>query len=368
MRTAIICDWLTVYGGAEHAVLDFTKLWPDAPLFTTVARPEKLGALRDRDIRTTRLQRLYNLTGNHQVLLPLMPRALEEIDLTGYDLILSSSHAVAKGIVPPSNAVHVCYCHTPMRYAWEMEEVYLRDFNVPRFLRKTVKRQLKRLRRWDLTTSQRVDHFIANSTESADRIRRIYGRDADVILPPAGDTFYRTSLVPMDQREAYLAIGRLVPYKRFDLLIQAANTLKLPLMIGGKGQDEKRLRAMAGPTVQFLGFVPEAELPQLYARSKALLAPQLEDAGIIPMEAQACGTPVIALGKGGVLDTVKEGITGTFFPDQTPEAVMHAITRAESMTFDPQTIREHATRFHEEVFRDQLHATVMRAYEQFSRA
>ncbi len=364
MRVAIVCDWLTVYGGAEHAVREWTALWPEAPLFTTVARPRALGPLADRDIRVTPLQRLYRLTGNHQVLLPLMPRAVEGIDLRGFDVILSSSHAVAKGIVPPPNALHVCYCHTPMRYAWEMEEQYLRDFRVPRLLRGTVRRQLKRLRRWDLTTAARVDHFLANSTESADRVRRTYARDAQVILPPAGDAFYRVPLLSMEQRSAYLAIGRLVPYKRFDLLIRAANTLRFPLVIAGTGQDERRLRAMAGPTVQFLGYVPEVELPSLYGRAKALLTPQLEDAGIIPMEAQACGTPVIAYGRGGVVDTVQDGITGVFFPEQTVDAVTDAIGRFEERVFDPERIRHHARPFHADQFRGRMREAVERAYRE----
>lgn len=358
MRLAIVADWLVTFGGAEHTIAAFKRLWPDAPLFTTVAKPGALGPLKDADIRTTRLQALYRLTGKHQLLLPLMPRVVEDIDLTGYDVVLSSSHAVAKGVVPPSTAVHVCYCHTPMRYAWEMEDEYLQDFRVPRFLRRTVKNQLRRLRRWDLSTAKRVDAFIANSTETQRRIERIYGREAQVIHPPAEARFFETPLVPMEQRGAYLAIGRLVPYKRFDLLIEAANRHGFALEIAGRGQEEERLKRMAGPTVQFLGYVNDSELPGLYARSKALLFPPYEDAGIVPLEAQAAGTPVLALGKGGALDTVKEGMTGAFFREQTVESLADAMRRFEAMHLEPASIRKHAEKFGEEKFGKAMRAAV----------
>ena len=358
MKLAIVADWLVTYGGAEHTIAEFLKVWPLSPLYTTVARPGSLGPLRNEKIITSRLQMLYGITGKHQPLLPLMPRAIESLDLRGYDVILSSSHAVAKGIIPPSGARHVCYCHTPMRYAWEMENEYLDDFRVPRFLRKTVQAQLRRIRRWDLSTAKRVDTFIANSHETRRRIETIYGRDATVIHPPADDRFFDAPLLPMRDRTSFVAVGRLVPYKRYDLLIQTANALKLPLTIAGRGQEEKRLRAMAGPTVTFLGFVSEHDLPSLYARAKAVLFAPYEDAGIVPLEAQACGTPVIAFGKGGALDTVKDGVTGTFFEAQTVEAVGAAIKRFGTMTLEPEKIREHARQFSAERFRNSMRTAV----------
>ncbi len=358
MKLAIVADWLVTYGGAEHTISEFLNIWPLSPLHTTVARPENLGPLRKERIITTKLQRLYGITGKHQPLLPLMPRAIESLDLRGYDVILSSSHAVAKGIIPPSTARHVCYCHTPMRYAWEMEQEYLDDFRVPAILRKTVQTQLRRIRRWDLSTAKRVDTFIANSHETRRRIETIYGREALVVHPPVDDRFFDVPFVPMAKRDTFVAVGRLVPYKRYDLLIQTANRLKLPLMIAGRGQEEKRLRAMAGPTVTFLGFVPEAELPSLYARSKALFFAPYEDAGIVPLEAQASGTPVIAYGKGGALDTIKDGVTGTFFGAQTVEAVEAAIERFGTMALEPEAIREHARQFSAGRFREKIRAAV----------
>ncbi|MEK7218556.1 MAG: glycosyltransferase [Patescibacteria group bacterium] len=358
MNLAIVADWLTVFGGAEHAIAEFHALWPKAPVFTTVAHRSRVGPLRDADIRVTPLQRWYRLAGWHQVLLPWMPRAVEDIDLRGYDVVLSSSHAVAKGIVPPPGARHVCYCHTPMRYAWEMEEQYLEDFRIPRWLRPGIKRQLKRLRRWDLETAKRVDTFIANSTETQRRIRRIYARESVVIPPPVDDRFFGTPLQPMEGRGDYLAVGRLVPYKQFDLLIAAANALKLPLTIAGRGHDERRLRKLAGPTVTLRGFVPETELTALYANAKALLFPQYEDAGIVPMEAQACGTPVIAYGAGGALDSVKDGVTGLFFPAQTQESLTQALRTFSGMRFDPAAIRNHARPFAASTFRERMREEV----------
>lgn len=362
MRIALVSDWLAVYGGAEHTIEEFRTLWPSAPLFTTVAKRGNLGPLDAADIRTTRLQRRYRILGHHQPLLAQMPRAVESIDLRGFDVILSSSHAVAKGIIPPGTSVHICYCHTPMRYAWEMEDQYLEDFRVPKTLQSYVRGALKKLRRWDLSTAKRVDQFIANSSETQERIRRIYARDSIVIHPPAADRFFQSPIQKPTsyklQATSYLAVGRLVPYKRFDLLIELANKEHLPLIIAGHGQEEKRLKRMAGPTVTFAGFVSEDELPRLYATSKALLFPQYEDAGIVPLEAQASGTPVIAFGKGGARDTIVEGTTGLFFTEQTVDALKDAVTRFEKMQFDPAVIRKHAAQFSSERFRMRVKETV----------
>jgi glycosyltransferase involved in cell wall biosynthesis len=240
MKLAIVADWLTVFGGAEHVLAEWAALWPDAPFFTTVMQQRKLGPLRDRDIRPTYLQPWYRLIGIHQLLLPWMPRAIESINLQGFDVILSSSHAVAKGIVPPSTATHVCYCHTPMRYAWEMEDEYLKDFRVPHFLHRFLKTRLRHLRRWDLTTSKRVDVFIANSSETQERIKRVYARDSIVLPPPVSNRFF-TAPLQQQERKGFLALGRLVPYKRFDLLIECANKLKFPLKIAGTGSELHRM-------------------------------------------------------------------------------------------------------------------------------
>jgi glycosyltransferase involved in cell wall biosynthesis len=351
-RTAIIADWLPTFGGAEHVIAEFHALWPSAPLFTTVAKRGHLGPLDTANLQTSSLQKWYQLIGSHKVLLPLMPRAMEQIDLRGYDTVISSSHAVGKGIIPSSTARHICYCHTPMRYAWEMEQLYLEDFRIPRFLRKAVKKRLRDLRRWDLTTAKRVDAFIANSTATQERIKRIYNRESTVIHPPVRDEFFECARP--EPQAFFLAAGRLVPYKRFDLLIQTANDLKIPLKIAGTGQDFRRLLRMSGQTVEMLGFVSSEELSHLYGSARALLFPQIEDAGVVPLEAQACGTPVIALSAGGALDTVAEGKTGVFFDEQSVDSLRGALKTFERMSFDPTVIRDHARQFSASRFRERI--------------
>jgi len=355
---ALTADWLPTFGGAEHVIAELHTLWPEAPIFTTVARRGYLGPLDQAQVHTSHLQRAYKLLRTHPPLLPWMPRAMERIDLRGFRVILSSSHAIGKGIIPPPDAAHICYCHTPMRYAWEMETQYLDDFRIPKFLRSTVRKHLQRLRRWDLTTAKRVDHFIANSSTVQQRIERTYGRESTVIHPPVSQRFFEIPLDDTPQEDYFLALGRLVPYKRFDLLVETANALSLPLKIAGSGQDTARLKRMAGPSVEFLGYVPDEYIPALYCSARALLFPQLEDAGVAPLEAQACGTPVIALGKGGALDTVVEGKTGLFFEEQTVQSLQDALQRFDHMKFDPQIIRTHAQAFSSNRFRSQISSTV----------
>jgi len=361
MKIVITADWLPLFAGAEHVIAEFHKLWPHAPVFTTIANHGHLGPLNDADIRTSGLQKIYKLIGKrHRCLLPLMPKALERFDLSEYDVILSSSHAIGKGIIPPSSARHICYCHTPMRYAWEMEREYLEDSNIPKFMWKRIRRKLNELRRWDMTSAKRVDKFIANSTAVADRIKKIYNRDAVVIHPPVDDKFFVNNQQSTfnNQHASYLALGRLVPYKRFDLVIEFANKFNLPLKIAGRGPDESRLKSLAGPTVEFLGYVPDEKIPELYASSKALLYPQEEDAGIAPLEAQACGIPVIALGKGGAIDTVSENVSGIFFEEQTVESLKSAIDRFETMSFDSDEIKKNAEEFRAEKFREKVKEVV----------
>jgi glycosyltransferase involved in cell wall biosynthesis len=399
MSIAITTDWLVTKGGAERVLSEFFTLWPAAPVFTTVYNPKTFTGLHkplQTSIHPSSLQILYTLTRNHRILLPLMPRAVESWDLRGFEVILSSSHAVAKGCIPPSSARHICYCHTPMRYAWEMEETYLDDFRLWGPLRALAKRELRKLREWDLAASKRVDTFIANSNEVAGRIERIYGRESVVLHPPVGDRFLehctasfesaqlrhaeehrsaaevrleaRVAGHPQDDSDYYLSVGRLVPYKRFDLVIEAANRAKFPLKIVGEGPERSRLERLAGDTVEVLGHIPEEELPALYANASATIFPVHEDAGIVPLESQACGTPVIAYGKGGVLDTVVAHggagqrplqATGLFFREQTTDSLLEAIATFEKTIFDREAIREHAKKFSNAQFREKLRKIVM---------
>lgn len=358
MRIALTADWLVTFGGAERVIAEMLQLWPEAPIFTTVHNPTCLPAYLPTRIHTSSLQRWYQLIRNHRLLIPWMPRAVESWDLSGYDVILSSSHAVAKGCIPKSPARHICYCHTPMRYAWEMEESYLDDLGLKGPLRSFVKWQFGKLRHWDRTTAKRVDLFIANSQTTQERIKRYYGRESVILHPPVDDRFFQLPAGNNAKRTFFLIVGRLVPYKRIDLLIQTANQEKFPLKIAGTGPEEAKLKRLAGPTVEFLGYIEDTKLPLLYASAKAFLFPVHEDAGIVPLEAQACGTPVIAFGKGGALDTVVEGETGLFFKKQTVDHVAEAIKKFESMEFDSEKIREHARKFSGEKFREQLREIV----------
>ena len=367
MKLAIVADWLPTYGGAEHVIAALHGVWRRAPIFTSVARRDALGPLRDADIRTDPiLQRIFRLTSRHQYLLPWMPQSFESIDLDAYDVVLSSSHAIAKGVIPSSRSVHVCYCHTPMRYAWEMEEDYLTDFRLGWMLKWLAKKELKKLRRFDLSTAKRVDVFIANSTETQKRIQRIYGRESKVIYPPVDARFFSSSLVADPNPHPYfLALGRLVPYKRFDLLIDLANQLRLPLKIAGTGDDFSRLRSLAGPTVELLGHVSDDALPALYSNATCLLFPQVEDAGIVPLEAQASGIPVIAYEKGGVRDVVVDGVTGLLVDDQTVEAFRAGIAKFQALAWDKEKIRFHAKRFHIDVFTQRMKDEVMNAASRY---
>ena len=385
VRLAITTDWLVASGGAERVIAEMHTLFPEAPIFTTVLGEDCPPDLRPL-VQSAPLQNLYKRLRSHRLLLAWMPRAVESWDLRGFDLILSSSHAVSKGCIPPSSARHICYCHTPMRYVWEMEEQYLDDFGLVGPVRSFVKWQFQKMRQWDLTTSHRVDLFIANSRTTQERIARVYNRESIVLHPPVEDRFFQIPLKEKGQRTRdyglgtknlgvrqlssipiplslvpspyFLALGRLVPYKRFDLLIETANALSLPLRIAGVGPDLARLKRRAGHTVEFLGYVPERNLPELYRDAEALLFPVEEDAGIAPLEAQACGTPVIAFRKGGVLDTVREGETGTFFELQSVEALSGALERFQKMSFDPEVVRGHARQFGSDKFRGKLREIV----------
>jgi glycosyltransferase involved in cell wall biosynthesis len=367
MKLAIAADWLTTPGGAEQVIHEFTLLYPDAPLFATVARDDFFPEARQKIVRRSWLQSLYRLVPKHQALLAWMPRAVEDLDVRGYDVILSSSHAVGKGIVPSPSALHVCYCHTPMRYAWEMENEYLRDFRVPQFLYKPIKRRLRDMRRWDLTTAKRTDLFFANSTTTQERIARTYARDSIVIPPPVADRFFETALRTQAPAKPYfIAAGRFVPYKRFDLLIELANKTGITLKIAGKGQEEARLKAMAGPTVEFLGFVPDSELPSLLANAEGCFFPQFEDAGLILLEAMACGTPGIAYKAGGALDAVREGETGTFCDAQTVESLEEAMTRFRTISWNREHIRELTRPFSRQAFRERIKSEIEKAYASFT--
>jgi len=344
MKVALVHDYLNQMGGAERVVLAFHELFPEAPLYTSIYDPRRVdAAFQQIDIRTSFMQRLPFVKKHHQPFLPLYPFAMERLDLRGYDLILSSSSAFGKGVITKPGTMHICYCHTPMRWCWNYDE-YVEREQLGKLARGVLPFLITWLRVWDQTTAMRVDHFIANSPAVADRIQKYYRREAVVIPPPVDAS--RFLFDPTTQPEDYfLVVSRFMPYKRIDLAIQACNRLQLPLVIIGSGRDQQRLQQMAGPTIRFLGRLSDAEVLHYYAHCRALILPGEEDFGITPLEAQASGRPVVAYSAGGALASVIDGVTGTFFQEQTVESLAATLAAFDETRYDPQIIRDHALEF-----------------------
>jgi glycosyltransferase involved in cell wall biosynthesis len=342
-RVAISHEWLTIPGGSEKVVLAILELFPDADIYTSIYDPAPWPpAIRRARVHTSFLNRLPGATRFYPRLVPLMNMAFESFDLGGYDLVISSNHACAKNVITRPETLHVCYCHTPMRYAWDPGFFGGERLSLPE--RTLLPVLLPRLRRADVIASFRPDQFVANSSHVAARIRKHYRREAVVIHPPV--EVERFLEVPRATDEGYyLFLGRLVPYKRADLAIAACTALDRPLKVVGGGRAGDAVRATAGPGVEFLGEVDDEELAHILAGARALVFPGEEDFGIVPVEAQAAGLPVIAYGLGGARDSVIDGQTGLHFTQQTPESLSDAILRFEDLRFDEERIRENARRF-----------------------
>lgn len=344
MRVALVHDYLNQMGGAERVVLALHEMFPDAPLYTTIYDPRRVDPrFRRMDIRTTFMQHFPLVMAHHQPYLPFYPTAIESLDLRGYDLVLSSSSAFAKSVITRPETMHICYCHTPMRWCWNYYE-YVEREKLGKLPRAFLPFLITRMRLWDQMTAARVDHFIANSPVVAERIHKYYRRDAIVIPPPvdAQRFIFDTSIQPEDY---FLVVSRLVPYKRVDLAIRACNRLKLPLIVIGSGRQEEELQKMAGPTVRVLGRLSDQEVLHYFAHCRALLFPGEEDFGITPLEAQASGRPVIAFGEGGALASLVEGVTGEFFREQSVDSLAETLTAFDERNYDPQAIRSHALEF-----------------------
>jgi len=362
MKIAIVTDWLTNYGGAESVISAFHDLFPDAPIYTTMYRPKKMKELGK--LKNVHVSWLDKLPVKHQWMLGQMPTAVEMFNLDEFDIVLSSCHSVSKGVITKPSTLHISYCHTPMRYAWESWDLETRLKKFPRLLHPYIRRQIKKIREWDYCAAQRVDEYIANSTHIAGQIEKHYNRSSHVIYPPVDSSKFQPAQNPTE--DYYLAVGRLIPYKKFDLIVETFNKLKLPLKIVGMGPDYKKIRKLAGPTVEILGRVSENELKELYANCKAFIFPQIEDAGIVPLEAMSAGRPVIALNKGGSLDSMKEGVTGVFFEEQTIDSLSAAMEKFKKMEFDPGKIRKHAEEFDVEKFKEKIKKYVNMKWEKFS--
>lgn len=356
-RVAITHDWVTNPGGSEKVVAALLELFPQAEIFTAIYDPDLAPASWHRHtVHTSFLDRLPGARTHYMSLLPLVGTAFESFDLTDFDLVISSNHACAKNVITQPGTLHVCYCHTPMRYAWQPR--FTRDEDIGALRRAALPFLLPMLRREDLAGATRPDRFVANSRWVAARIEKYYRREAEVVWPPVDvDRFLE---VPRVEEDYYLAFGRLAPYKRFDLAVAACARLGRRLKVAGAGRSLERLRAIAAgaPHVELLGRVDDDAVPGLFAGARALLFPGEEDFGMVPVEAQAAGLPVIALGVGGVLDSVKDGVTGVLHAEQTVESLCEAIERFEAMTFDERELREHARGFRPERFHDEFAAIV----------
>lgn len=363
---AIVSDGLANSGGAggaERVLEVFHELFSKAPVFTTVYNPKRMPAhYRDWDIRPSFVQRLPFASTRYNLYLALMPMAVEAFDLSQYQLVLSSNFSVAKGIVPHPEALHICYCHTPVRYAWEFYHVYRERERFPWWQRIPMPLLIHYLKLWDVASADRVDHFIANSQHTARRIAKRYRRQATIIYPPVDTEFFASS--HGKREDFFLAVSRMVSYKRLDVAIQAFNELGLPLLVIGDGTERSSLEAMARSNITFLGRVSDEELRDYYTRCRALVFTSEEDCGIVPIEAQATGAPVIAYGAGGATETVEGGITGLFFHPQTAEALAHAVQNFDPTWYDPARIREHARRYDTAVFKDKIVACILKEHRQ----
>jgi glycosyltransferase involved in cell wall biosynthesis len=347
MKIALVHDYLNQLGGAERVVGSLHKLFPQAPIYTTILDRAKLWeSLSDAEIHTSWMQHLPALNRHFKAYLPLYPLAMESLDLRAYDLVVSSSSAWAKSVITRPGAVHLCYCHTPMRFAWDYAR-YVEREQFGLLARAALPPVVAWLKAWDVRTAARPTRYIANSTVVRERIRRHYGQDSEVIFPPVEVARYQPSDV---DEPYYLVVSRLAPYKRIDLAVEAFNRLGLPLVVIGDGPDRSALERMARPNVRFVGRLPDGEVASAMSRCRALLFPGEEDFGITPLEANAAGRPVIAYRAGGALDTVRHGETGLFFDEPNVTSLMAAVRRCQTHRWDKGKLRRHAERFSEAVF------------------
>lgn len=345
-KIAIVCDWLTTQGGAEKVILGLHQLFPNAPIYTSLYNPEKIHGFENAQIHTSFIQKIPGAKNHHQFFLPLMPNAFESFNLNQYDIVISSSHSCAKGLLLKPETLHISYCHSPMRYAWDDYQKYIREYAVSKIVKIFATPLIHKIRIWDRLSADRVDHFIANSHYVQRRIAKFYRKKSEVIHPFIEPEKFTSE----KKQDFYLAVGRLTSYKKFDLIVKAFNQNKLPLKIVGNGGMIKKLKAIASPNIEFLGFVQDSQLKQLFSQAKALIFPQIEDFGIIPLEAMASGCPVLALAQGGALETVIPGKSGLLFNDQSVESLNEAINKLSQTTFSEQEIINQAKKFSKENF------------------
>jgi len=352
MNIALVHDYLNQAGGAERVVECLHEVYPQAPIYTSIFDKNRtLESFSSMKIKTSFMQYLPFVMKHFKKYLPLYPFAFGSFNLSGFDVILSSSSAWGKGIKKIKGQKHICYCHSPMRFVW-MYEDYMEKEEYGRLVRMILPPILKWLRKWDLRTAANVDYFIANSKTTQKRIKLFYGMDSEVIYPPVDTSFFKPYNTKI--KDYFLVVSRLNPYKHIDLAVEAVNDLGLPLFIIGTGPDASRLKKMAKLNIRFLGRLPDEEIVKYYSECRAFILPGEEDFGLTPVEAQACGRPVIAYGAGGALESVVDGKTGLFFERQDKGSLIKAVQRFNSMSFDGNSIRENALKFDKEFFKKQI--------------
>lgn len=361
MKVALLHDHLYQAGGAERVLFALARMFPDAPIYTVVYNREQIRGFESCDIRTSFIQKLPLGDTQFKWYLPLLPAAIEELDLSGYDVVISSASGLIKGALTQANTLHICYCHTPTRYLWSDTHRYRKELRLP-IIKQLLPLLLNRLRNWDQLAAQRVDRYIANSYFVAQRIRNYYRRESEVIYPPVDTHEY--TIAPR-VGNYFLVVSRLRPYKKVDLVIRAFNKLHLPLKIAGIGEEESYLRSIARPNIEFLGAVSESEKRKLMSECLAFIHPQEEDFGITAIEAMSAGRPVIAYGAGGALETVRQGETGLLFPEQTWESLVDTIIHFKSEAFNPHHIRSHAEQFGVDAFARRMRELVDRWYAEY---
>jgi len=362
MRVALVHDYLNQYGGAEKVLEAFCEIFPNAPIYTLIYSKKKMkGFFKNKEIKTSFLQKIPFAKSKHRIFPLLMPVAIEQFDLSDYDLVLSDSASFAKGVITKPSTLHICYCHTPPRYAWDDSHKYIKEFRMSKLIKKLVPFFMNYIRIWDKEAALRVDRFICNSNFVADRIRKYYRKNPKVIYPPVEtDRFFISDKT--EKKDYFLMVGRLMSYKRFDIAIQAFNKLGLSLRVIGDGPEKSNLEKKANRNIEFLGEVSNKELPKYYRECKALIFPQEEDFGITALEAMACGKPVIAYRGGGALESVKEKETGIFFDKQTPSSLISAIDKFDYKRFNAPQIRKHALKFNKKRFKKQIKDFIEKSY------
>ncbi len=370
MKKALVHDWFSVYAGAEKCVESFTNIWDDFEVYSLIdflSDKDRELILKGKKVNTSFVQNLPFAKDKYRNYLPLFPLAIEQFDLSKYDVILSSSHAVAKGVLTHSNQLHISYVHTPIRYAWDLYHQYLKESGLDKGIKgKLAKYFLHKIRIWDMSTINRVDHYIANSHYIAKRIKKVYGKESTVIYPPVDVEKFELC---EQKEEFYMTASRMVPYKKIDMIVEAFSKTNKKLVVIGTGPDMDKIKAKAGKNIELMGYQSDEVMINMMQRAKAFIFAAEEDFGITPVEAQACGTPVICLGRGGTKETVVDMLSGVHFMEQSVESLLEAVEKFEknSDMFEPQKIRENALRFSKERFEKEIKEFVEEKYEIFKK-